>query len=64
MTRTQKILGLAGALTVLSAGAAFAAEKCCCDKMKSGGGMDHEMPMPAPAPEPAPQPTPPQAPSE
>ncbi len=60
MTRTQKILGLAGAVTVLSAGAAFAAEKCCCDKMKSDCAMDHDMPMPAPAPapEPTPQPTP------
>lgn len=58
MTRMQKIISLAGALTVLSAGAAFAAEKCCCDKMKSDCAMDHDMPMPAPAPEPAPQPAP------
>lgn len=66
MTRIQKTLGLAVALTLLSAGAAFAAEACCCEKMKSDGAMDHTMPMsmpmpmpaPAPAPEPAPQPAP------
>ena len=58
MTRTQKILGLAGALTLLSAGAAFAAEACCCDKMKSEGAMDHTIPMPAPASTPAPEPVP------
>ncbi len=60
MTRTQKIFGLAGALTLFSAGAAIAAEACCCEKMKSDGAMDHTMPMPAPAPtpEPAPQPAP------
>ena len=63
MTRTQKILGLAGALTMFSAGAAFAAEKCCCDKMKSDGAMDHSMPMPAPAPAPAPEPAPQPAPA-
>lgn len=58
MTRMQKIISLTGALTVLSAGAAFAAEKCCCDKMKSDCAMDHDMPMPAPAPEPTPEPVP------
>ena len=58
MTRIQKILGLAGALTLFSAGAALAAEACCCEKMKSDGAMDHTMPMPAPAPEPTPQPAP------
>lgn len=60
MTRIQKVLGLAGALTLLSAGTAFAAEACCCEKMKSEGAMDHTMPMPAPAPapEPVPQPAP------
>ena len=56
MTRTQKTLVIAGALTLLSAGAAFAAEACCCEKMKSEGAMDHTMPMPAPAPAPAPAP--------
>lgn len=55
MTRTQKILGLAVALTLFSGGAAFAAEACCCEKMKSDGAMDHPMPLPAPAPEPIPQ---------
>ena len=63
MTRTQKTLVLAGALTLLSAGAAFAAEACCCEKMKSEGGMDHTMTMPAPAPAPAPEPTPQPAPA-
>lgn len=63
MTRVQKILGLAGALTLLSAGAAFAAEACCCEKMKSDGAMDHTMPMPMPAPAPAPEPTPQPAPA-
>ena len=65
MTRTQKILGLASALTLLSAGAAFAAEACCCEKMKSDGAMDHTMPMPMPmpAPAPAPEPTPQPAPA-
>jgi len=58
MTRTQKIFSLAGALTLFSAGAAFAAEPCCCDKMKSEGTMDYTMPMPAPAPVPASEPTP------
>ncbi|MDP3404448.1 MAG: hypothetical protein Q8S03_07130 [Brevundimonas sp.] len=53
MTRTQTILGLAGALTLFSAGAAFAAEACCWDKMKLDGVMDHDMPMPAPRPAPA-----------
>lgn len=61
MTRTQTILGLAGALTLFSAGAAFAADACCCDKMKSDGAMDHTMPMPVPAP--APEPTPPPTPA-
>lgn len=56
MTRTQNILGLAGALTLLSAGAAFASDACCCDKMKSDGETDHTMPMPAPVPQPAPAP--------
>ena len=64
MTRTQKILGLAGALTVLSAGAAFAAEKCCCEKMKSDGAMDYNMPVPAPTPAPTPEPAPVPAPTE
>ena len=63
MTRTQKTLVLAGALTLLSAGAAFAAEACCCEKMKSEGAMDHTMTMPAPAPAPAPEPTPQPAPA-
>ncbi len=64
MTRTQKILSLAGALTILSAGAAFAAEKCCCDKMKADGAMDHTLPMPAPAPAPEPTPQPVPAPAQ
>ena len=63
MTRTHKTLVLAGALTLLSAGAAFAAEACCCEKMKSEGAMDHIMQMPAPAPAPAPEPTPQPAPA-
>lgn len=63
MTRTQKTLVLAGALTLLSAGAAFAAEACCCEKMKSEGAMDHTMPMPAPAPSPEPTPQPAPAPA-
>ena len=63
MTRTQKTLVLAGTLTLLSAGATFAAEACCCEKMKSEGAMDHTMTMPAPAPAPAPEPTPQPAPA-
>ena len=63
MTRTQKTLVIAGALTLLSAGAAFAAEACCCEKMKSEGAMDHTMPMPAPAPSPEPTPQPAPAPA-
>lgn len=63
MTRIQRTLGLAAALTLLSAGAAFAAEACCCEKMKSEGAMDHTMPMPAPAPAPEPTPQPAPAPT-
>ena len=36
--------------------AAYAADKCCCDKEKMAG-MDKMAPMPAPAPTPTPAPT-------
>ena len=68
MTHVKKILGLAAAFTLLSAGASFAASKACCaccDKMAAEGGKRHDMPMPmpAPAPEPAPRPAPAPAPA-